>query len=147
VTTDLRDVRAAVEQALRTLRQTPEKSAQFLWLTLFMRKRAMKRLIDTALTSSDFPVFCSNAGDFGSAVCRLDGTDAEYVTARGIRQHVTRQWLERTGGLMQLHSWRLGGKKWIRVVAYRPGVENTKSALRELAARTLADFAVTGKIE
>jgi hypothetical protein len=147
VTTDLRDVRVAVEQALTTLRQTPEKSSQFLWLTLFMRKRALKRLIDTALTGADVPVFCSHAGDFGSAVCRLDGTDAEYVTARGIRQHVTRQWLERTGGLMQLHSWRLRGKNWIRVVAYQPGVENTKSALCELAARTLAEFGLTGELE
>jgi len=30
----------------------------------------------------DLPVFCSNLGDFGSVVCRLDGSDAKPVTAR-----------------------------------------------------------------
>ena len=46
VTTDLRDVRAAIKQALRTLRETPDESLQFLWLTPFTPKRALKRLAD-----------------------------------------------------------------------------------------------------
>ncbi|CNK78347.1 Uncharacterised protein [Mycobacterium tuberculosis] len=35
----------------------------------------------------------------------------------------------------------------ISVVAYQPGGENSKSALRELAARTLAEFGLTGVID
>ena len=100
VTTDLRDARAAIKQALRTLRETPDESLQFLWLAPFTPKRAWKRMDDAVLADPDRPVFCSNLGDFGSVVCRLDGTDAEYAMARVTAQHETRQWLERTGGQM-----------------------------------------------
>ena len=74
---------------------------------------------------------------------------AEYMYARGINQHATRQWLERMGGQLQLLSYRspVLGKFTIHVLAYQPGAENTKPALRELAARTLAEFGLTGKIE
>jgi hypothetical protein len=156
VTTDLRDLRAAIKQALRTLRETPDESSQLLWLTPFTPKRVLKRLVDSALTDPDLPVFCSNLGDVGSMGYALAGTDAEYATISGalntlhdirvIGQTVTRQWLERAGGQMTLQSWRADDKICISVEAYQPGGENTKPALRELAARTLAEFELTGEI-
>jgi hypothetical protein len=106
----------------------------------------LKRLSNVLAADPDLPVFCSNLGGYGSVLCRLDGTDAEYATARLTWQHATRQWLERTGGLMVLQSWRLPGKTGISVSAYQPGATNTKPALRELAAHTLADFGLTGDI-
>ena len=50
---------------------------------------------------------------------------------------------------MQLLSFRTPvlGKIFIPVLAYQPGAENTKPALRELAARTLAEFGLTGQID
>ena len=49
---------------------------------------------------------------------------------------------------MHLLSWRTRlGKIFITVDAYQPGAENTKPALRELAARTLAEFDLTGEID
>jgi len=48
---------------------------------------------------------------------------------------------------MTLQSWRIGGKIGISVGAYQPGAENTKPALRELAAHTLAEFDLTGEID
>jgi hypothetical protein len=147
VTTDLRDARAAIKQALRTLRETPDESSQLASLTLFTPKRMLKRLADGALADPDRPVVCSNLGDVGSGVNRPDGTDAEYMNSRPTRQHVTRQWLERIGGQMYLLSFRIPGKMIINVLAYQPGAENTKPALRELAARTLAEFNLTGEID
>jgi hypothetical protein len=38
-------------------------------------------------------------------------------------------------------------KIFISVGAYQPGAENTKPALRELAARTLAEFDLTGTVD
>jgi hypothetical protein len=64
-----------------------------------------------------------------------------------IGQRVTRQWLERAGGQLTLQSWRIGDKIGITIEAYQPGAENTKPALRELAARTLAEFDLTGEID
>ena len=147
VTTDLGDVRAGIKQALRTLRETPDESLQFLWLTDFAPKRALKQLSDTLVADPDLPVFCSYLGDFASVVCRIDGTDAEYVTARVTGQRVTRQWLDRTGGQLTLQAGRVGGKLVISVVAYQPGAMTSKPALRELAAHTLADFDLTAEID
>lgn len=148
VTTDLSDVRAGIKQALRTLRETPDESLQLRALVPFTPKRALKRMVDAGFTDQDVPTLCSNLGDLGSLVRRLDGTDGEMVLTRAIGQHATRQWLERAGGQMTLQSWRTGGTKiYITVNAYQPGAENTKPALRELAARTLAEFDLTGTID
>jgi hypothetical protein len=147
ITTDLRDVRAAIKQALRTLRETPDDSLQLVSLVQFTPKRALKRMADALPADPDLPVFCSNLGDLGSVVCRLDGTDSELVMTRVIAQHERRQWLERTGGQMILQSWRIRDTIRISVGAYQPGAKNTKPALRELAAHTLAEFDLTGKID
>jgi hypothetical protein len=147
VTTDLRDARAAIKQALTTVQETPDESSQALPLVQFMPKQALKRLSDAIVGDPDLPVFYSNLGDVGSVVNRLDGTAAEYATARVTAQHGTRQWLERMGGEMTVQSLRLPGSIVISVNAYQPGAENTKPALRELAARTLAEFDLTGEID
>jgi hypothetical protein len=146
VATELRGVRDSIKEALRTLTKTPDESLQFFKLMQFIPKRALKRLSDALVADPDLPVLCSNLGGAGAVLCRLDGTDAEYATARLTWQHATRQWLERTGGLMVLQSWRLRGMIGISVCAYQPGAANTKPALRELAADTLAEFGLTGEI-
>jgi hypothetical protein len=149
VTTDLRDARAAIKQALETLQEKPDESSQLAALAPFTPKRMWKRGVDAAFADPDRPAVCSNLGDVGSAVGWVDGTHCEYAYARGIRQHVTRQWLERTGGQLQLLSFRTPvlNKVFFHVLAYQPGADNTKAALRELAARTLAEFDLTGEID
>jgi hypothetical protein len=51
------------------------------------------------------------------------------------------------GGQMTVQSLRLPDSIVISVNAYQPGAENTKSALRKLAAHTLAEFDLTGKVD
>ena len=63
VTTDLRDARAAIKQALKTRRETPDESSQVAALTPFTPTRTLKRLVDGALTDHDRPVLCSHLGD------------------------------------------------------------------------------------
>ena len=147
VTTDLRDVRAAIKQALSTLREASDESLQLSWLTPFIPKQILKRLDDGMPVDPDVPVFCSNLGDVGSLVCRLDGSNAEYVTGQLTSQRITRQRLERMGGVMTLQSWCLPDRIVITITAYQPGTENTKPALRERAARTLNEFDLTGKVD
>ncbi|ORW12160.1 hypothetical protein [Mycobacterium kyorinense] len=147
ITTDLGDARAAIKEALESVRETADESSQVLWLTPFTPKRAMKRMVDAGFTDPDRPVFCSTLGDLGSVLSRLDGSNAEYAAARVTGQRITRQWLERIGGQLTVLSGRLSGKVFITVVAYQPGAENTKPALRELAAQTLAEFGLTGEID
>jgi hypothetical protein len=108
----------------------------------------LKRLseLEHTVLSDALPVLCSNLGDMGSVVCHLDGSDAEFVTGRLTFQNLTRQWLERMGGLMTVQSWRLHSRIVVSIGAYQPGDENTRLAVRELAARTLDDFNLTGEI-
>ena len=82
VTTDLSDIRAAIKQALKTVRES-------------QRRRAAARLASPVHAEAGVetdgrcdgrrprtPVFCSDLGDLGSVVNPLDGTDAEYATVR-----------------------------------------------------------------
>ena len=149
VTTDLGGVRADIKQALNTLRDTPDESSQLAPLTPFTPKRAWKQMIDWALDDPDHPVVCSNFGDVGDVITRPDGTQCEYGYARGTRQHATRQWLERIGGQLQVQflSAPALGKVCIHVLAYQPGGVTTKIALRELIAKTLAEFDLPGEVE
>ncbi len=149
VTSDLSKARGDIKQALKSLRETPDESAQLVSLTPFTPKWTWRRAVAGAFADPDRPVVCSNLGDIGSIVSLLDGTHCDYAFARGTRQHVTRQWLDRIGGQLQLLSMRLPalGRISLHVLAYEPGAENTKPALRDLAARTLAEFDLTGQID
>lgn len=147
VTADLSGARGAIKQALAALRETPDETLQLLPLTPFIPKRAVKRGSDVVFNFADLPVSFSNLGDVDPVVARLDGSDADYVMLRGIDRQVTKDYLERRGGLLTILAGRIGGKMSITVVGYRTAAENSKALLRELAADTLSEFGLTGVIE
>jgi hypothetical protein len=147
VTTDVSGARVAIRQALTTARELPDQALQLLPLTPFIPKRAVKRAADLLFGFANLAVVCSNLGDLDPAVARPDGTDAEYVTLRGVDQNVTRQYIESAGGQLVVVGGRLVGKMSISVVAYQPGGKNSKQDLRELVTSTLAEFDLTGIIE
>jgi hypothetical protein len=122
---------------------------QLAALIPFTPKRTWSQGAYAAFADPDRPVICSNLGDVGSMISLIDGTHCDYAFARGMRHRVTRQWLERTGGQLQLLSFRTPplGKIFFHLLAYQPGAENTKPALRKLAARVLEEFDLTGEIE
>ena len=149
VTTDLGEARAAIKQALKGAQETQDESAELVALTPFTPKQAWKHLVDYAVSDPERPAVCSNLGDTGPAATRPDGTLCDSMFARGASQHMTQQWLERTGS--QLHVY-VGtstemNQVGVCVRAYHPGSMTTKSALRELAVRTLAEFGLTGEID
>lgn len=144
--TDLREIRAAIKQTLRTLKETPDESKQLLWLPSFVPKRMLKQMVARAPADPDQPVFASHLGDLSSLISQADGTVAAFANARTTGQQESRQLLERTGGRTVILSGRISGKIFISIGAYQPGAENTTCALRELAAKTLTDFGLTGEI-
>ncbi|MDH6193914.1 hypothetical protein M2272_000535 [Mycobacterium frederiksbergense] len=146
VTKDLSEVRAAVKQTLRNLKETPDESKQLLWLPSFVPKRMLKQMVARMPADPDQAVFSSYLGDLSSLISQADGTTAEFANARTTGQQESRQLLERTGGRTVILSGRISGKIFISVGAYQPGAENTTCALRELAAHTLADFDLAGEI-
>lgn len=148
VTTDLTDARSAIKQALATHQDTPDESAQLLPLTPFTPRRTWRRLVDWALNDPDHPAIISNFGDVGSAVTSPDGNQCQSAWARGTSHHLTREWLERTGGQLQVLFGRLPvqGKVSMSVQAYHPETVTTKHELRELVAQTLDEFGLSSSV-
>ena len=146
VTTELSAPRVQIRTALKTAREIPDETLQLLPLIRFAPKWLLRWAADVFMGSADSPVSCSNLGDIDPAVVRPDGTDAEYVILRGVDKPVSRQELERAGGQLVLVSGRVAGKVSIAINAYQPGGINSKAELREIAARTLAEFELTGVI-
>ncbi|MGB3481279.1 MAG: hypothetical protein WBB07_03555 [Mycobacterium sp.] len=148
VTSDLSPARAALKQGLKTAKEVPDETLALLPLTPFLPKRAVKRTADVAFGfSADLPVFCSNLGQLPAEISRADGTEAEHVVLRGVDQFVPRRVLEQRHGLLTVIAARVGTKQSLAVISYQLGGANTKAALRELAAETLAEFGLTGAIE
>lgn len=148
VTADLTDARIAIRQAVKSAREVPDETLQLLPLVPLVPKRVLRRVAEQFLGSGvELPVSCSNLGDVHLAVGRPDGTEAEYVSLRGVDQNVRRDDIERAGGQLVAVAGRLNGKISISLVAYQVGQENSKSRLRELAAQTLAEFNLTGVLD
>jgi hypothetical protein len=148
VTTDITDARNAIREALKKAREVPGQTLQLLPLVPLVPKRALKRVAEQFLgVGIELPVSCSNLGDVHPAVGRPDGTDAEYVSLRGVDQNVRLADIERAGGQLVVVAGRINGKISITLVGYQVGKENSKSRLRELAADTIADFEISGVID
>ena len=64
-------------------------------------------------------------------------------------QHVTRRWVERTGGQLQVFYGRASelNRICIHILGYQPDGITTRPALRDLVARTLAEFDLTAEID
>ncbi|WP_197381386.1 condensation domain-containing protein [Mycolicibacterium mengxianglii] len=146
VTEDLTTVRGEIGKALKSRRETPDETLELLPLTPFIPKIAVRRGSNMVFAFSDMPVSCSNLGDLDPAVGRIDGTDAEFFILRGVDGRVTKEFLERRPGLLTVVSVRHGGKVQFNIVAYRPGGENTKAEVSDLAADTLAEFGLSAEI-
>lgn len=149
VTTDLQAARAAIRQALTIFKETEDDAAQLIPLTPLTPKRAWRQLIDYSINDPEQPAVCSNLGDTGPAAIRPDGSLCNAAFARGASQHLTPQWLSRIGSQLLVYHGTAAeiNKVCIYVCAYHPDSVTAKPALRDLAARTLAEFDLTAQIE
>lgn len=142
VTTDLTEMRSNIRGALKSIKESPDESFVLLPLTPFIPKRAVNRTAD--LVFGDLPVTCSNFGEVPTMVGCVDGvTNASFVTATGPDQNLRKSDLDRTGGILIVTSGRYDGQLILGVFGYRPGGENTRSALREQLEQAATDFGVT----
>lgn len=144
---DLGDIRVKIKQALIELREKPNEMLGPLPLTSMVPKRVARRLAGIALSTVDLRIGCSGIGDIDPAVNRPDGTDADYASLRLIEPGIKKNMLERFGGQLFLLSGRVHGKVFITIVSYHVGRENSKSELREVTSRTLAEFDLTAVID
>ncbi|MDX1872720.1 molecular chaperone TorD family protein [Mycolicibacterium sp. 120266] len=146
VTKDLTATRAAVREAIKNTKETPNPLLDVLPLVPLLPRKAVRLLADTIVGADDLPVTCSNVGMMPEELTSVDGTPADFTVFRGVDQGLTRRFLEHAGGQLVVVSVLVGGKINIGVEAYQPGAENSKARLRELVAETLAEFELTGEI-
>jgi len=148
VTTDLTGPRTAIREGLKHAREVPDEMVELLPLTPLIPKRGIARIADVAFGfSTDLPVSCSNFGTLPPDLTSADGTNAEYLSFRGVDRHASVENLEQRRGVMTVTSGQIGDKMTISVISYQPGMANTQAELHDVITRTLSEFGLTGAIE
>lgn len=138
-TTDLREIRAAVKQAMASHQETRDDERavmSFVPLLGLLPKRLIRLSDDTVVSSS--------MGAVEPAVVRPDGTDADIFGARVSYPTVTKALMDSMGGVLYVLSANAQGQVSVSVTAYQPGYTNSKEALRQVLSDALNDFSLTG---
>ncbi|BBY06284.1 WS/DGAT/MGAT family O-acyltransferase [Mycobacterium noviomagense] len=141
-TTDLREIRAAIKQALVRHRQAPDEelaAMAIVPLLALVPERFLLRVGGGNTTG----VVSSNLGAVNPAASRPDGTDADRFAVRWLYQGITKATMEGFGGLQFLLSGRAARHVFVSVTAYQPGRINSNDSLRQDIVRTLDDFSLT----
>jgi hypothetical protein len=140
-TTDLREMRAAIKQALIGHREVPDERWALLPLIPLLPKRLFARMVSVAAGGAT-SVVSSNLGAVNPAMNRPDGTDADYFAMKSLYPGMTKATMHRAGGVLALLSGRAHGQVFVSALAYQPGSSN--GDLRQDLSNTLNDFSLTG---
>jgi diacylglycerol O-acyltransferase / wax synthase len=140
-TMDLREMRAAIKQALIRHREVPDERWALLPLVPLLPKRLFRRMVSVAAGGAT-SVVSSNLGALNPAINRPDGTDADYFAMKSLYPGITKATMHRAGGVLALLSGRAHGQVFVSVLAYQPCSSNDE--LRQDLSSTLNDFSLTG---
>ena len=133
-------MRADVKSRLTSLAEQPNELLAGLPLIPFTPRWLVRHTEGIAMATDQLPVGCSNLGNFDSVVGRIDGADATEVSMRLAEQGITRGRIERAHGQLFCGTGTVNGSRFLTVVAYQCGAENTAASTRELARGALADL-------
>jgi hypothetical protein len=139
---DLREIRAAIKQALIRRQEVPDERWALLPLTPLLPKWLIRGMAGVALGGATTSG-SSNLGALNPAANRPDGTVADYLSMRTFYPGVTKATLHRTGGLLGLLSGRMHGQVFVSVLGYQPGRANTIDDLWRDLSSALSDFSLT----
>jgi diacylglycerol O-acyltransferase / wax synthase len=139
-TTDLREMRAAIKQALIGHREVPDERWALLPLIPLLPKRLFARMVSVAAGGAT-SVVSSNLGAVNPAMNRPDGTDADYFAMKSLYPGMTKATMHRAGGVLALLSGRAHDQVFVSVLAYQPG--NSNDGLQQHLSSTLNDFSLT----
>jgi diacylglycerol O-acyltransferase len=142
-TTDLRELRAAIKQALirhPEVHEEEQAAMSIVPLLALLPKRLLRRIGGGSTT----PVVSSNLGVVNPAAARPDGTDADYFAMKWLYQGVTKAMAERSGGLQMFLAGRVHKRFSVAATAYQPGCFNTNQGLQQDLGSALNDFSLVG---
>jgi hypothetical protein len=143
--TDLREIRAAIKQALIRRQEVPDERLALLPIAPLLPKWLVRRTVTRALGGATTSG-SSNLGAVNPAANRPDGTDADHFSMRSLFPRMTEATIHRTGGLLGLLSGRVHGRVFVSVLAYQPGHPNSNDHLRQHISSALSDFSLTAVI-
>jgi hypothetical protein len=141
-TTDLREIRAAIKQALIRHREVPNERWALLPLAPVVPQWLIRRMV-SASAGSATSVVSSNLGAVNPAAYRPDGTDADCFAMKSLGPGVTKAIMHRLGGLLVVLSGRAHGRVFVSVLAYQPGRPNSNDGLRQDLLSAVNDFSLT----
>ena len=144
--TDVREIRAAIKQALIRHRDVPDERQALLPLVPLLPQRLARRMVGMATGGATNVVVASNIGEAPPAVKRPDGTDADYAAVRFLYPRVTKAMIDQIGGLLCLHSARADRQVFVSVLAYLPGLRNTNDELQQRISSVPSEFSLTASI-
>jgi diacylglycerol O-acyltransferase len=137
--TDLRELRAAIKQALIRHREVPDDERAMLSAVPLVPKRLIRNI-----SGNGIGVVSTSLGVIDPAATRPDGTDADYLAMRMHYPTVTEAMVHRFGGLQIMGAGRAHEQVFVSVLAYQPGRPNSNDGLRHDLASVLKDFSLTG---
>jgi hypothetical protein len=148
--TDLREIRAAIKQALIRYQEVPDERLAALPLAPLTPRWLVRRMVSMALGGATTSG-SSNLGAVNPAASRPDGTDADYFAMKSLVAGATGAGttvatIHRTGGLLGLLSGRTNGQVFVSVAAYQLDRPNSNGDLRQHISSVLSDFSLTGTI-
>ena len=141
-TTDLREIRSAIKQALIRNQETSDERSILLPLVPLLPKRVARRLLGV-VTSGANGVVSSHIGAAPAAANQPDGTDADYIAVRSLYPAMTRATMERTGGVLALLSGSVHGQVFVSALGYLPGQADSNDVLHRALSSTFDDFSLT----
>jgi hypothetical protein len=141
-TTDLREIRAAIKQALIRRQEVPNDRWALLPLAPLAPQWLVRRMVSVSAGSAT-SVVSSNLGVVNPAAYRPDGTDADYFAMKSLGPGVTKAIMHRLGGLLVLVSGRAQGRVFVSVLGYQPGRPNSNDDLRRDLLSAINDFSLT----
>lgn len=139
-TEDMPSIRADVRDRLSALAEQPNEMLAGLPLIPFTPRWLVRKTENIAMAAGQLPVGCSNLGSFDTVVGRVDGADASEVSMRLAEQGITRRRVEQCRGQLFCGTGTVNGNRFLTVVAYGSGIENTAASTRERAQNALADL-------
>jgi diacylglycerol O-acyltransferase len=142
-TTDLREIRAAVKQALIRRRETGDEEQAVNAIVPLLTQRILRGINARTVVPSN-AVGSSNLGVVNPAVSRPDGTDADYFAIMNNFLRVSKAKMLRRGGMQSMVWGRACGQVFITVASYHPDRPNANDVLRQDLSSTLSDFSLTG---
>jgi hypothetical protein len=147
LSTSLKDVQRALSAKMRAARRRPSALEALLPLIPFVPRWLVAAGSNLAFGfSASLPVSCSYIGTLPPDMLRIDGTDADVFTFRGVDRQLSQRRIERRGGVATLLSGFVRESLVLNFVAYQPDAVTDSAQLRTMAEQILAEHQLQGEV-